>query len=318
MFRLKFSLVVIFLLIGAASSQAGVLLDKVVAVVNQEVITWSELYKSMEADASPQLKEMKDNERRQVFKENEASFLDTLIGVKLQLQEAKSLGVNVSEEELKEGIDNIKKKYAMTDSAFIDSLKKEGYTFEEYKKRLREQIMMSKVVNMQIRSKILASDADVKKFLEENRDFSESGEGYRLSQIFFKKPKNDGEKSSVEEKAAVVLKKLKEGVNFADLARQYSEDSSASAGGDLGLIRKAQMAKEFAEALSMMKPGETSAPFWTSGGLHIIRLQEKIGARSPDQIKEEAKTAFINKTFMERYAAWMKGLREKAYIEIRL
>ena len=68
----------------------------------------------------------------------------------------------------------------------------------------------------------------------------------------------------------------------------------------------------------MMKPGETSAPFWTSGGLHIIRLQEKIGARSPDQIKEEAKTAFINKTFMERYAAWMKGLREKAYIEIRL
>jgi peptidyl-prolyl cis-trans isomerase SurA len=318
MSKLKSSLAVIFLLISTASSQAGVLLDKVVAVVNQEVITWSELYKSMEADASPQLKEMKDNERRQIFKENEASFLDTLIGVKLQLQEAKSLGVNVNEEELKEGIDNIKKKYSMTDSAFIDSLKKEGYTFEEYKKRLREQIMMSKVVNMQIRSKILTSDADVKKFLEENKDFSDSGEGYRLSQIFFKKPKNDGEKSSVEEKAAVVLKKLNEGVNFADLARQYSEDSSATAGGDLGLIKKAQIAKEFAEALSVMKPGETSAPFWTSGGLHIIKLQEKIGARNPDQIKEEAKAALINKTFVDRYAAWMKGLREKAYIEIRL
>ena len=317
MLRIKSSLVVIFLLI-ASSSQAGVLLDKVVAVVNQEVITWSELYKSMEADAAPQLKEMKDSERRQVFKENEASFLETLIGVKLQLQEARSLGVNVSEEELKDGIDNIKKKYSMTDSAFVDSLKKEGYSFEEYKKRLREQIMISKVVNLQIRSKILASAVDVKKFLEENKELSESGEGFRLSQIFFKRPKNDAEKSSVEEKASIVIKKLKEGGDFAELARQYSEDSSAQSGGDLGMIKKAQMATEFASALSGMKPGETSAPFWTSGGLHIIKLNEKIGARTRDQITEEAKTALINKTFMERYAVWMKGLREKAYIEIRL
>jgi peptidyl-prolyl cis-trans isomerase SurA len=315
--KLKSSLIVVFLLI-AASSRAGVLLDRVVAVVNQEVITWSELYKSMESEASPQLKEMKDNEKRQVFMENEAFFLETLVGLKLQLQEARNLGVNVSEEELKDGIDNIKKKYSMTDSAFMDSLKKEGYTFEGYKRRLREQIMISKVVNMQIRSKILASDADVKKFIEENKEFSESGEGYRLSQIFFKKPKNDGEKSSVEEKAALVLKKLKEGIDFSDLAKQYSEDNSAASGGDLGLIKKSQMAREFAEALSVMKPGETSIPFWTSGGLHIIKLNEKSEARSPEQIKEEAKTAFINKTFMERYAAWMKGLREKAYIEIRL
>jgi peptidyl-prolyl cis-trans isomerase SurA len=317
MFRIK-SLLLVFSLLIAANGQAGVLLDKVVAVVNQEVITWSELYKSMEADAAPQLKEMKDSERRQVFKENEAFFLDTLVGVKLQLQEARSLGINVSEEELKDGIDNIKKKYSMTDSAFMDSLKKEGYTFDEYKRRLREQIMISKVVNLQIRSKILASEADVKKFLEENKELSDSGEGYRLSQIFFKKPKDDGEKSKVEEKASVVVKKLMEGGNFADLAKQYSEDSSAQSGGDLGLIKKAQMAKEFAEAVSGMKPGETSAPFWTSGGLHIIKLNEKIGARSPDQITEEAKTAFINKIFMERYAVWMKGLREKAYIEIRL
>ncbi len=67
-----------------------------------------------------------------------------------------------------------------------------------------------------------------------------------------------------------------------------------------------------------MKPGETSAPFWTSGGLHIIKLNEKIGVRSREQIMEDARTAFVNKVFVERYAIWMKGLREKAYIEIRL
>ncbi len=317
MLRVKSALVVIFVFI-AMSSQATVLLDKVVAVVNQEVITWSELYRAMEADAAPQLKEMKENERRQVFKDNESSFLETLINVKLQLQEAKNLGISVTEEELKEGIDNIKKKYSMTDSAFMDSLKKEGYTFDEYKKRLREQIMISKVVNLQIRSKILASEADIKKFLDENKGFSESGEGYRLRQIFFKSPKNDSEKNQVEEKAATVIKKLKEGADFNDLARQYSEDASASSGGDLGLVRKSQIAREFVEAVSVMKPGEVSSPFWTAGGLHIVQLAEKIGPKSADEIKEEARTAVINKAFTERYNAWMKSLREKAFIEIRL
>ena len=318
MLKIMSSLVVIFFVFIALPTQASILLDKVVAVVNKEVITWSELYKSMEADAAPQLKEMKEKERRQVFKENEASFLNNLVNVKLQLQEARSLGVGVTDEELKEGIDNIKKKYSMTDSDFIDSLKKEGYTVDEYKKRLREQIMISKVVNIQIRSKILASEADINKFVEENKGLFESGEGYRISQIFFKRPKDDRDKGVVEEKAAEILRKLKEGMSFPDLARQYSEDPSAPSGGDLGLIKKSQIAKEFFEAVSIMKPGEVSSPFWTATGLHIIRLNEKIGAKSPNEIKEDAKTALINKTFTERYNAWIKGLREKSYIEIRL
>lgn len=318
MLKIKSSLVVIFFVFIAIPSQASILLDKVAAVVNQEVITWSELYKSMEADAAPQLKEMKENERRQVFKESEASFLDNLINVKLQLQEARGLGISVTDEELKEGIDNIKKKYSMTDSAFMDSLKKEGYTLDEYKRRLREQIMISKIVNIQIRSKILASEGEINKFVEENKESFESGEGYRISQIFFKRPKDDREKGAVEEKAAAILRKLKEGMNFSDLARQYSEDPSAPSGGDLGLIKKGQIAKEFSEAVSTMKPGEVSSPFWTARGLHIIRLNEKIGAKSPNEIKEDAKTALINKTFTERYNAWIKSLREKSYIEIRL
>lgn len=317
MLRVKSALVVFFVIL-AASAQATILLDKVVAVVNQEVITWSELYRSMEADAAPQVKEMKENERRQIFKDNELSFLDTLINVKLQLQEAKNLGINATDEEIKEGIDNIKKKYSMTESAFLDSLKKEGYTLDEYKKRLREQIIISKAVNLQIRSKILVTDADVKKFLDENKEFSDSGSGYRLRQIFFKAPKNNADRNLVEEKAAAVIKKLKEGANFSDLARQYSEDTSASSGGDLGLVRTNQIAREFIEAVSTLKPGEVSNPFWTAGGLHIVQLNEIIGPKTSEEIKEEARTAIINKAFAERYAAWIKALREKAYIEVRL
>lgn len=316
--RMNLAVVVLFLSLVPASSQARILLDRVVAIVNQEVITWSELYKSMESDASPQLREMKEEERRKIFKDNEATYLETLINLRLQLQEAKTLGIGVSDDELKEGIENIKKKYGMTDSAFLDSLKKEGLTFDEYKKRLREQIVISKVVNQEIRSKIVVSDVDVKKYLDENKEMIDTGEAYRISQIFFKKAGVDTERSALEERAAEVLRKLKEGQSFAELAIQYSEDPTASAGGNLGMVKKSQMMKEFVSALTAMKPGEVSVPFWTVRGLHIIKLDEIVTPKDQNEIKEEAKTAAANKVFGERYNAWIKALREKAYIEINL
>jgi len=316
--KMRLPAVVLFIFFLTASSQASILLDRVVAVVNQEVITWSELYKSMESDASPQLREMKDEERRKIFKENEAAYLETLINVKLQLQEAKTLGIGVSDDELKEGIESIKKKYGMGDSAFLDSLKKEGFTLDEYKRRLREQIVISKVVNQEIRSKIVVSEGDIRKYLDENKAMNDTGEAYRISQIFFKKPKSEGEKAAVEEKAAAVLQKLKEGQPFAELAKQYSEDTTAAAGGSLGLVKKSQMMKEFVAAAATMKPGEVSAPFWTERGLHIIKLDEVVAPKNPNEIREEARTAVVNNIFADRYKAWIKALREKAYIEIRL
>jgi peptidyl-prolyl cis-trans isomerase SurA len=299
-------------------SAADVLLDRVVAVVNQEVITWSELYRAMEADASPQLKELKDDDRRRVFKENEAQFLENLINVKLQLQEAKTLGITAGDEEVKEAVDGIMKKYSMNEEAFKDSLKKEGYTFEEYRKRLREQIIISKVVNQQIRNKILVSDDNVRKFMAENKDVAENAEGYRISQIFFKKSGGESEKKNTEEKAAAVIRELNGGAAFGDLAKKYSEDASGSTGGSLGFVKKNQLLKEFSDALALMKPGDVSAPFWTDKGLHIIKLDEKTAVKGQDEIMDDAKKSAGNKLFIDRYNAWLKGLRERAFIEVRL
>ncbi len=91
-----------------------------------------------------------------------------------------------------------------------------------------------------------------------------------------------------------------------------------STGGDLGLIRKDQLLKEFTEVLSTMKQGDVSSPFWTESGLHIIRLDDKIAARDKYEIREEARKEVSNRLFMNRYTAWLKSLREKAFIEIKL
>ena len=310
-------LIMICILLFSSRSHAAVLLDRVVAIVNQDVITWSELYKAMEADASPKVKELRDDEKRKIFKENEAFFLETLINVRLQLQEAKNLGIRVSDEELQEAIGNIQKKYSMSEAAFGESLKSEGFTYEEYKKRLREQIIISKLVNMEIRNKIVITDEDLNKFVAENKEILENTERYKISQILLKKQK-DTDNSKIEEKADAIIRKIEQGGSFSDLAQQYSEDPSAKAGGDLGLLKKSQLNKIFIDILSAMKPGDVSKPFWTESGLHIIKLESRAEAKNKDEAREEAKNILINKIYAERFNAWIKSLREKSFIEVKL
>lgn len=318
MLRLRFPFAVIIMMVLAIPAQGAVLLDRVVAVVNQDVITWSDLYKAMEMDASPAVKAMNAEDRRKAFKGQEAPFLENLIDIKLELQQAASDGLTVSDEEVKEAIDSIKKKYSMSDSDLEESLKKEGYSLRGYRKRLGEQILVSRVVNRDVRSKIVVSEADVLGYVKDHRKELEDGGGYRISQIFFKMPEDGQQKKPLDEKAAEIEKRIQNGEAFGELAKKYSEDPSADSGGDLGFIKRDQMSKEFLEALSNMKPGDVSRPFWTYSGLHIIKLEEKTDPSGANQIEDKAREELSRKLFKARYDEWVKMLRSKAFIEVKL
>lgn len=317
--KLKVFIFVFLVFIFHSISHAGILLDRVVAVVNQEVITWSDLYKAMEFEASDKMRGLKDEERRKIFKENEAIFLESLIDMKLQLQAAKQLGIDATTDDVNSTIADIRKKYSLDEPALIESLKKEGFTFDEYKKKIAEQIILSRVVSQQIKSKIVVSESDVQKQMGENKNILAEGEAYRIRQIFFKRPDSINDRKVVEEKAALVLQQLKSGEDFSALAQKYSEDySSRKTGGDLGFVKKSYMAKEFIDVISQMKAGEVSQPFWTDRGLHIVRLEEKSEKHSEAELKESIRNKLIEKYSSEKYKSWLRGLRENAYIEIRL
>ncbi|MCL5024738.1 MAG: peptidylprolyl isomerase [Nitrospirae bacterium] len=292
---------------------ASPLLDRVVAVVNKEVITWSELYRAMEFEASGAMKALSDEERKKVFKENEASFLESMIDKKLQLQFARSLDIGAAKEEIDETINGIKKKYAMSDKDFQESLKKEGFTYDEYRKRLSEQIILNKLVGQQVRNRIVVTEEEVNDYIAKNS----SGE-YKVRQIFFRKPEKENDRKTVEAKAEEILQRLKNGDDFASLAFRYSEDSSAKTGGELGFIRKEDLGKEFLDALSGMSEGDVSRPFWTARGLHIVKLEEKVGGKDVSEFRESVKKKLFDKRFEQNYRSWVRGLREKAFVEVRL
>ena len=318
MIRLKAFTCVLIIAALCGVSSAAILLDKVIAVVNQEVITWSDLYKAMEFEASDKIKDIKEEEKRKLFKENEGPFLEVLIDMKLQIQAAKQKGIDAAAEEVTEAINDIKKKYSMDEQTLTASLKKEGFTLDEYKKKLSEQIILSRVVSQEVRNKIVVSDAEIAKYIEKSKDTLITDDAYRIRQMFFKKPQKPSDRKTAEEKAGTVYQQIKAGEDFASLAQKHSEDPSGKAGGDLGFIKKGQMAKEFTDVLSQMKAGDISQPFWTDMGLHIIKLEEKIEKQSEAAIKDSAKNKLIEQRFSEKYKHWLRELRETAYIEIRL
>ena len=126
------------------------------------------------------------------------------------------------------------------------------------------------------------------------------------------------DKKTTEENALEIIKRLKAGEDFSALARVYSEDPSGRLGGNLGFVNKDLMAKEFVEVLSGMNVGDFSMPFWTAKGLHIIKLDEKVSAQNIDKVKNDVRKQLTEEQFSEKYRSWIKGLREKSYIEVRL
>jgi len=316
--KLKLLILIALVIMIHSGSQATILLDRVVAVVNQEVITWSDLYKAMEFEASDKMRGLKDEEKRKIFKENEGIFLEGLIDMRLQLQAARQFGIDATPEDVNDAIADIKKKYSIDDRTLMESLKKEGFTLDEYKKKLTEQIILSRVVSQQVKNKVVVSETDIEKYIAENKDLLTDGAAYKIRQIFFKKPGSSIDKKAVEEKADKIIQKLKTGEDFSSLAQEYSEDPSRKTGGDLGFVKKRYMAKEFINVISQMRVGDVSQPFWTDRGLHIIKLEERSERQGEAELKETIRNKLMEKQFSEKYKSWLRGLRENAYIEIRL
>jgi len=299
-------------------SHSAVLLDRIAAVVNNEVITWSELRSTISREAKSFLDKVPEGKKNEAMKELEKDFLNTLIDMKLQLQEARQKGLDLNNTEIDNAISDIKKKYNLTDEALLHSLEAEGMTFEVYRERLGEQIMVSKLVNFEVKANIVIADREINEYYEANKDKLGSIEKLRIRQIYFAMPKDQSKKSIMEARAQEVIARLNKGEDFSNLAGELSEDESRKFSGDLGYVSRGSVLKEVEDAAFVLKIGEVSKPFWSPLGLHIIKLEERIEGDGFDKVKDKIKETLFEKAFESKYLEWKAKLKEKAYIEIKL
>ncbi|MSN25909.1 MAG: peptidylprolyl isomerase [Geobacter sp.] len=313
-------LLILLLLLAPSFALAGVI-NAIAAVVNDEVVTLYEV----NHEAEPVIREAEkqapqDEAARSRIRH---TILDRLVEKKLIEQKIRELNIKVSEEEIRQAIEDVKKQNNMpTQEALVTALANQGLSFDQYRSQLQEQIEKLKLVSMEVRAKIHVSEAEEREYYDANRAKYTEDESYRARHIFFKTndkaPAEDIKRTMTT--ALMVLAEAKSGKDFAELAKNYSEDPAARKdGGDLGVFKKGDMQAELESAILAMKPGDVSELVYTPAGFHIIKLEERIsGKLKPfEGLKGEIEETLYRKKSEERFGQWAKELREKASVEIK-
>lgn len=297
------------------------LVDRVAAVVNNEVITLSEV----EERTAPELARLNvpRAERAEAVEKLRKQALDALIGEKLLGSQVKELGIEVTAQEIDAGLEDVIRQNGMTQEQFDQELTRSGYSVSSYRDFMKSHMARMKLIQMKVRQKVKVTEEDLK---AEYANYAKQGSTNfevhaRHILISVGAKASDAEVEKAKAKAeAVAAEAKKPGTDFAELAKKRGEGASAAEGGDLGFFRKGVMVPAFDQVAFNLKPGQVSAPVRSPLGFHIIKVEERraLGAEGFEEVKEQLR-AEMYQSQMERYTEqYVKELRQAAAVEVKL
>ncbi|HBU70024.1 MAG TPA: hypothetical protein DEE98_06515 [Elusimicrobia bacterium] len=344
-FNRKFVALAALLAVFSASVFAKVV-DKTIAVVNGEAIMSSEFDKAVmpvleQYKTSVPESELSDEK----IKEFKTKLLDQMVDDRILKQQAKKDKIRVSKRDVEQGVKEVRSRFP-SETEFQGELKKEGLTSLQFEKRIEDQLMVMKLIEQEIKSKLSQpAEGDVKKLYDQIQgkiegkklglDKKEEDELETLAKLFNRvsseqvrakhilvtidKNATMAEKSAALAKIKKVQKELKGGADFSELAKKYSDDpGSKNRGGDLGYFAKGDMVPEFEKAAFSLQVGQVSEPVLTDFGYHIIKVDEKKASKrlSFEDAQNDLKQYLYQKSAQVKYEEYLKGLRAKSSIKI--
>lgn len=290
-------------------------LDKVVAVINDEVITSSELNHSIEMV------------KLQISQQNIAApsddilkkqVLDQLINKHLQLQLAKQAGIKVTDSDLNKTIGNIAKQNNVSTATLYERLAEDGMDVGEYKREIRDQIAIHKIQQQEIVNRVGVSPDEISSFIRSQTWQTKVPNEYHLEDILIplSDTPNANEIANAKSQAQSVANELKQGSSVDTITQTASNNKQEVQGGDLGWRGLSEIPSAFAELVSRMNPKEVAGPIQTSNGFHVIRLAEVRAAGKPQAApsRKEVEEMLLQKKYEEAIQTWLSKLRAQAFI----
>jgi peptidyl-prolyl cis-trans isomerase SurA len=281
--------------------------DGIVAIVNSDLIMLSEIKRELASERERIQKDYHGDALARRLKTVEYAALNSMIERRLQLQEAKTRSVTVTDQEVQQAIRQMKQQGESLDEANLADIK-----------RIREQLTLLKIVDRDVRSGVMVADSDLKRYFQEHRDRFALSEEYTLSQILIK-PRSPDDTADAREKIREAMALLKQGESFDDVALRFSDGPNASHGGHLGLVRQGELLPEIERTVATLVPGGISDVIETSEGFHIMRLQDKTPKqfRPFEQVRNEIQALVFQQKSEDVFQTWLANLKNKAYIEIK-
>ena len=274
------TLVLCITLMGSASAQRSTFIDRIVAVVNDDVILSSELEQEAFA-VTDQLRSTNTQvPSREVL---EKQVLERLIMNRLQVQAAQKAGLRIDERALNNAVQSIAAQNQMSLAQFRDRLESGGYNYEHFRERIRSQMLIDRMHRRYVESKVTIPEREIENFLANEARREIADPELRLAQILFALPDgaSAGQIDEMRSRAEEILRRVEAGEDFAELAVTYSDGRNALEGGVLGWKKASELPNAFASALQGAKEEDVTDLIRSGAGFHIIKV---IGTRSEDRV----------------------------------
>lgn len=293
--------------------------NRIVAHVNSEIITLYELNTEVERFVGASTKELQGkNEAR--FYQIRRAVLDNLINEKIARQEIVKLGIKVTARDVDEALEKVKSDNKLTQEELVYGLKLEGATLEEYRERLKREIERARLVNAEVKSKIVIAEKEAREYYQRHSEEYKEVPTVRLARVLLqvRDPGDQEEIAQVESLGRELVAALEEGRDFFELAKIYSKGPASAEGGDLGWMKLSQIEPKLREKIARLFPGQHTDFHRAGSGFQIIKLiDEKKGGAKPF---EEVSNSIYSKLFKEKvekkYTLWIKELRDKSFIKV--
>lgn len=270
-------------------------LDRIIAVVNDDVITRYELNDHIKLVVNQLNKQGTPLPPQDVL---EKQLLERLINDRVQLQYAKETGVRVDDTQLEKTLERIAESNKMSLQAMRDTLEQEGVNFNRFREEIRAEIIMARLKEREVDNKIVVTESEITNYLKSQKALAGKEDEYNLAHILVLVP----EQASPEQikakraRAEQALEQIKNGADFAQISVGYSDAADALQGGVLGWRPAGRLPTIFQEALRTMQAGEVSAVLRSANGFHIIKLLEKRGKDSATEVLQTHARHILIKT----------------------
>ena len=297
------------------------MVDRIVAVINDDIILQSEFDVTANLFLKNAQRQNPDTMVSNTLTQDQKNLIiNQLINDKLILQQVSQYGIKVDEEEVNNNIERIKAANNLSDAAMLRMIELDGMTYEEFKTKIKDQLLQIRLVNRQVKSKVIITEAEMRAYYDDNIEVYSGKAKYHLRQILVRSSASasDDEKRSTFGMVQNIYDRLKAGEKFTELAKVYSQSSSANEGGDLGFFELRLLAPQIREAISDLSKGGFTNIIESDQGYQILYVEDI--ETTQGQTFEDAISAIEEKLYAERmeekFQAWLTDLRKKAHIQI--
>ncbi len=318
-----FAGILVFPAISCVGQSRPVVIEEVVARVNNDAITRGDLDKArseMRQEAQQDCPKCTPDQINSKVMEGEKNVLRDLIDNSLLVQQGKDEGINVDTDVVKR-LDEIRIQNNIgTMEELEEQIEKSGISYEDFKNNIKNQLIQQEVIRRDVGSKIILSHEDVQKYYDEHKNEFVRPEQVTLREIFVSTDgKPESEIPALRKKADDLLQRVKNGEDFGELAKHFSDGSTAKQGGDLGKFERGQLAPNIEQAVFALQRLQTTDVITTKTGFLILQVGEhySAGLQPEEKVDGEIQDKLYNERLRPALRAYLEMLRENSYVQVK-